>query len=36
MLNLVEISKDFPILLSMLIKITETRFDSEPRGGAFK
>ena len=34
MLNLVEISKDFPIFLSLLMNITETRFDSEPRGGA--
>ena len=32
-LYLVEICKDFPIFLSLLIKITETRFDSEPRGG---
>ena len=29
-LDLVEISKDFLIFISILIKITETRFDSEP------
>ena len=33
-LYLVEICKDFPIFISLLIKITETRFDSEPREGA--
>ena len=29
-LNLIEISKDFLIFMYMLLKITETRFDSEP------
>ena len=29
-LNLVKISKDFLIFISILLKIAETRFDSEP------
>ena len=29
-LNLIEISKDFLIFMYMLLKITATRFDSEP------
>ena len=29
-LNLAKISKDFLIFISTLLKITETRFDSEP------
>ena len=32
-LNLIEISKDFLIFMYMLLKITATRFDSEPSSG---